>query len=633
MGFEVSKKCQDSSLKPLSSEEICSRHKRSKSYPDKRVCGDGMGTSPHALHHLKLNCVGCKDMSKAKDSIDVKKNQSPTAALQSSLKQEILHLERHLQDQFAVRRALEKAMGYRSSSHYTSNENSMPKPAKELIKEIAVLELEVTYLEQYLLSLYRKAFDQRVSALSLSTIDERLRSPSISKAVLFQKVDGLDHTSKRENPRVQTSQLMLHPTPNANSMKNTGNIGIANKLKNQGVHRSHSSLSQPSVCSARTSPSMEKLTKAVRACHSQPLSLLESATTNVISLADHLGTRIADHVPETPNRLSEDVIKCIAAIYCKLAEPPLVHHALSSSPSSSLSSTSEFSSQNRGDMWSPHCRKESSFDAQLENPLQVEGLREFSGPYSGMVEVLCICRDSQRLSDVEHMLQNFKSLIQRLEKVDSREMKNEEKLAFWINIHNALVMHAYLVYGIPQNNLKRGSLLLKAAYNVGGRTVSADTIQSSILGCRTQRPGQWLRTFFSQRMKFKSGDDWQSYAIEHPEPLLHFALCSGSYSDPVVRIYTAKRVFQELEVAKEGYIQVTITISKEQKIVLPKILESFAKDSSLSSRTVGDVIQHHLPVTLLNTLQQCQQGRPQKNIEWVPHNFSFRYLLSKELAK
>jgi len=34
-----------------------------------------------------------------------------------------------------------------------------------------------------------------------------------------------------------------------------------------------------------------------------------------------------------------------------------------------------------------------------------------------------------------------RSLVQKLEKVDPSRMKREEKLAFWINIHNALTMH------------------------------------------------------------------------------------------------------------------------------------------------------------------------------------------------
>lgn len=35
-------------------------------------------------------------------------------------------------------------------------------------------------------------------------------------------------------------------------------------------------------------------------------------------------------------------------------------------------------------------------------------------------------------------------LVRNLEKIDPWKMKREEKLAFWINIHNALVMHVWI---------------------------------------------------------------------------------------------------------------------------------------------------------------------------------------------
>ena len=136
------------------------------------------------------------------------------------------------------------------------------------------------------------------------------------------------------------------------------------------------------------------------------LQYTQSAS-NIISLAEHLGTRISDHVPETPNKLSEDMIKCMSAIYCKLSDPPLTHNSLSS-PSSSSPSMSEFSPREQCDMWGPGFRNNSSFDIRLDNPFLVEGLKEFSGPYSTMVEVPWIYRDSKKLGDVENLLQNFR---------------------------------------------------------------------------------------------------------------------------------------------------------------------------------------------------------------------------------
>lgn len=45
---------------------------------------------------------------------------------------------------------------------------------------------------------------------------------------------------------------------------------------------------------------------------------------------------------------------------------------------------------------------------------------------------------------------------------------------------------------------------------------------------------QWLRLLLSPKKKFKTGDERQAYGIKHAEPLLHFALCFGSHSDPAV---------------------------------------------------------------------------------------------------
>lgn len=101
------------------------------------------------------------------------------------------------------------------------------------------------------------------------------------------------------------------------------------------------------------------------------------------------------------------MIKCISAIYCKLAEPSLSNHGLSS-PMSSLSSISEFSPGEQYAMCSPGFRNNSSFD-RLDNPFLVEGLKDFSGPYSTMIEISRICGDPQKLHDVKSLLENFRS--------------------------------------------------------------------------------------------------------------------------------------------------------------------------------------------------------------------------------
>ncbi|KAJ0963376.1 hypothetical protein J5N97_028498 [Dioscorea zingiberensis] len=567
------------------------------------------------------------DMGKTKCHTDIKKEQLVDFEVKSSLKLEILQLEKRLKDQLGERRALEQALGYRSSAIDSPNNVTTPKLAKGLVREIAILELEVMHLEQYLLSLYRKAFDQQ-STLSPASMGEKSKQPLRFKAGVFQEAKGANNLFEGGKQGSVSHRIQLPHNLSADFASVAGSAMCHDNFAGPGVHRSHSALSYRSSLP-------ENLARVLESFHSQPLTYLgdgQNAAEGIVSLAEYLGTNIADHVPETPNKISENMVRCMGAIYCKLVDPPLVNHGLSS-PTSSFSSVSAPSPQYLGDMWSPGYRKDSILDSRLINPFRVEGLKEFSGPYNSMVEVPFICRERQRLGDVQDLLRNYKALVDQLESVSLRRMKNEEKLAFWINIHNAMIMHAYLDHGIPQSSTKRQSFPAKATSIISGRLVSAEMIRETILGCHTHCPKQWLRILLSPRMKFKSRDEWQGYTLERSEPLLHFALCSGSHSDPAVRIYTPKKLYQQLEAAKEEYIRAAIGIQNKQKIILPKIVDYYAKDRGLNSLGLVDMIQRYLPDNLRKALRKFKPGRTHhKIIEWIPHDLTFRYLLSRELV-
>lgn len=127
-------------------------------------------------------------------------------------------------------------------------------PATELIKDIAVLEYEVSHLEQYLLSLYRKAFDQQISCPSPLKNDESLKSPLMTPRGKYLETSRADISLKPdEDPKHTIAEVDTHLDSN--------------------VQRCHSSLSQRSILSTETPT--ETLGKALRACHSQPLSMTE----------------------------------------------------------------------------------------------------------------------------------------------------------------------------------------------------------------------------------------------------------------------------------------------------------------------------------------------------------------------
>ncbi|XP_021671710.2 uncharacterized protein LOC110658418 isoform X2 [Hevea brasiliensis] len=462
------------------------------------------------------------------------------------------------------------------------NRNSKNTSSDALRKEIATLEAEILHLERYVLSLYRTAFEENLPAIS-----------NVPKNHLQYE--------KGSPSKVGANQSLFN---------------LRSYIENSNF-----------IDHDQTSPAHGWATSDDQSCtasiHSTSTADQKNADSGRRSLADHLGASCLVNSLNTPDVLSEYILKCISSIYCKLANRPKSHGGLSSSPPSSLSSSSMFSSHNPSDNSSP----QHSEDAIVHR----QGLKEDGGPYSGIVEVMKICFNDDSSNYAALMLKNFRSLVRSLEKVDPRKMKREEKLVFWINIHNALVMHAYLAYGT--HNRVKGASILKASYNIGGHCVNACVIQNSILRIRSHYSEPWLQTLFSPGRKSKTGSTSHVYVLEYPEPLVHFALCSGAYSDPVVRVYTAKNIFQDLKLAKEEFVQASVYIHKEAKIFLPKILSFYAKDMSMDMYGLLKAISGSLTKAQQKTVSKCMKRKVDKYIHWLPQISSFGYAIHGELAK
>ncbi|XP_038992498.1 uncharacterized protein LOC120115968 [Hibiscus syriacus] len=243
---------------------------------------------------------------------EANENQTSDPEVRNSLKQErLLRLHDRLQDQSAARHAFDKA-------------------AKKFLKDIAVLELEIAYLENHLLLLYRKTFNRRF--LCLKTIEENPKPTSVAQKETFTEVPEDDIMSDKENPP-----------------KECIDVWGTKRLLDSSIVRSHSSLSRGSAYSV-TSPQ-----KNVDKANAQ------TNTSNGLSLVDHF---VSDRIPETPNQLSKEMIRTISTIYCELADPPLNNHDNFSSPMSYSSSVE--------DMWrTPLCQKFSSFNLQFDNPFNI----------------------------------------------------------------------------------------------------------------------------------------------------------------------------------------------------------------------------------------------------------------------
>ncbi|KAG8057238.1 hypothetical protein GUJ93_ZPchr0002g26084 [Zizania palustris] len=287
-----------------------------------------------------------------------------------------------------------------------------------------------------------------------------------------------------------------------------------------------------------------------------------------------------------------------------------------------------FSPRHCTDSWSPRY----NFDV-ARSPRQYGYQKENSEQNIGMIIVPRIQIDADKFDYASKMLETIRSLIQRLEKIDPTKMTHEEQLCFWINIHNALVMHAFLAYGLHDKRMKSTDMILKAAYNVGGQSVNAQIIQNSILGCQSHRPSLWVRALFtSTKRSSMAGTARHPYALQHSEPIAHFALSTGAFSDPPVRLYSAKKIHHQLELARTEFIQASV-VARRQALLLPKVLHYYAKDAALELRHVVELVCESISEAQRKEIQLCLRRRIDKCVEWLPYKSSFRYVVHRDLAE
>jgi GrxC family glutaredoxin len=135
-----------------------------------------------------------------------------------------------------------------------------------------------------------------------------------------------------------------------------------------------------------------------------------------------------------------------------------------------------------------------------------------------------------------------------LKRVDITNLTRDEKIAFFVNIYNALVIHGFVVQGPPNNHLKRYRYFNSTSYIIGGRCYSLNDIENGVLR-GNRKP---IATF---KRPFSSSDPRLKVALDEVEPKVHFALVCGAKSCPPIRTYTPADIDEELKLVTEAYFE------------------------------------------------------------------------------
>ncbi|TKY70818.1 Ternary complex factor MIP1, leucine-zipper [Spatholobus suberectus] len=334
-------------------------------------------------------------------------NKKAFSSHRASLEKDVEQLQLRLQQEKSMRILLERTMG-RASSTLSPGHRHFAAQSKDLIAEIELLEEEVTSREQHVLAMYRSIFEHCVSRPP-SEQNSGVASPAHTK-----------HESRKHPSIISSAFCSSKKFP----LRSLQALISNNDLKNRIFGSSYAPLScgKGKVYFGKTCPDSTKV--------DEKLSTMEK-TPVLRTLKDHLN--------QCPNRLSEEMVKCMATVYCWLRSATSLNTEKSRSSLLSRSST------------------------HAVRPRHGVG-EDRDCSCKSVVEIPWIATRKCHSSHASYAIDNYRVLVEQLERVNISQMECDGQIAFWINVHNALVMHAYLAYGIPQGSLKRLALFHKVVY-------------------------------------------------------------------------------------------------------------------------------------------------------------------------
>ncbi|CAI0442033.1 unnamed protein product [Linum tenue] len=514
----------------------------------------------------------------------------------------------------------------------------LPHQVQELLSTIAILEVTVTELEQKIVSLHFQLSQER-NERRLAEYQLRHKSlPSVS--------DCSSDYNKRMIPSLRCSKHSDSELPNLDGDVFSQDRGLGPTI---AMETSCSYVIPEDTLRVTSSLENKKVVPKTGAKLGQHLQPKLSKGTPLIGLWGH------------PNKLSEEMVRCMKNIFISLSDAAitsmsstLYSQSSSVSPQGHLSNSSWWSSSERSILsslvQSPQVDIQNNSEVlspeNVFDPYRVRGKLSWAdiGNYALATEVSWMSVGKKQLEYASGALKKFsvfvawlvstfvgdRTLVEQLAKLNPIHLSCNEKLAFWINLYNALIMHqAYLAYGVPRSDLKLFSLMQKAAYTVGGHSFSAAAIEYAILKMKPPLHRPQIALLLALH-KLKVSGEQRKCAVDAHEPLVAFALSCGMYSSPAVRVYTAENVREELEEAQHDFIRASVGVSSRGKLLVPKLVHCFAK-SFVDDSNLAVWISHYLPPNQAAFVEQCISQRRQsllasRNCGIMPFDSRFRYL-------
>ncbi|XP_026767433.1 uncharacterized protein zgc:152951 isoform X1 [Pangasianodon hypophthalmus] len=205
-----------------------------------------------------------------------------------------------------------------------------------------------------------------------------------------------------------------------------------------------------------------------------------------------------------------------------------------------------------------------------------------------------------------------------LQRVELLSLSHEERLAFFINVYNALVIHGYLRLGFPKNMWQRYRFFNYVSYLIGGEVFTLQDIENGVL--RGNRKG------IAQLLKpFSKNDPRLQVALPEAEPLIHFALNCGAKGCPPIRAYTPKDIGSQLRTAAEAFLEADdgcIVDSMKREVKLSQIFKWYKADFGDTDEKLLNWVLNHMRASQKKTSLKTLLSTGNVKVRYMPYDWS-----------
>ncbi|XP_051564483.1 uncharacterized protein LOC127447042 isoform X2 [Myxocyprinus asiaticus] len=214
--------------------------------------------------------------------------------------------------------------------------------------------------------------------------------------------------------------------------------------------------------------------------------------------------------------------------------------------------------------------------------------------------------------------ERYCELAVKLQRVELLSLSREEKLAFFINIYNSLVIHGNLHLGFPKNLWQRYRFFNYVSYLIGGEVFTLQDIENGVLRGNRKGVAQLLKPF-------SKNDPRLQVALPDVEPLIHFALNCGAKGCPPIKTYTPQDIDSQLCAAAEAFLENDdgcMIDSGRREVKLSQIFKWYKADFGGTDEKLLNWVFDHMGASRKKRSLQALMSQGNTKVSYLPYDWS-----------